>query len=205
MKLQGEKYVDFWKQRMARGPLEAGFGGMGPSDVDAQAECFHHLLRMGFAIVRPPAAVLEFGSGYGRMLRRTRAYWPAAMLTGLELCDAAALGSWKDWNCRIICSAGIPPSIAGGSQNVVYSCTALQHVTDDQVFEAVCRDMIRVLGFEGHLVLLENTSKPGADHVRDMSADDYQAAFGRGIEWWPGRGTVLSGGQEHTLLVGRKI
>jgi SAM-dependent methyltransferase len=80
MKLTGKTYVDYWRTRMGAGAEQAAHGGKA---VEEQGD-FYFAQMLPFL---PEAAdqILEFGSGYGRMLKRLRTRFPGAFLIGVDL------------------------------------------------------------------------------------------------------------------------
>lgn len=198
-KLQGQAYLDYWQQRIARGPAECTAGGT-EAEQEAQADAFAAPVRERLGHLTP-ARVLEFGSGYGRMLKRWRAIWPGAELLGFELCQQAVENSWLDSRTWVHWTADL--SLPDWQDlSVVITCTALQHVTDHDRFAVACVDLQNALAVDGHLVLIENVSCPGAPHVRDMSVGDYLRAFPQ-INWYDVE-SIEWRGQEHAAMFGVK-
>ncbi len=84
-KLHGHAYLDYWQKRMALGPEQAGFDGRKADrqGVDIWSFMSDWLKRMD------PKSVLDFGCGYGRMMRRLHSLWPKAKIQGDDICKAA--------------------------------------------------------------------------------------------------------------------
>ncbi len=193
-KLAGQAYIDYWRTRMARGPEEASFDGR---DADRQGEAIWEFIEPCIKRLRPDT-ILDFGCGYGRMMRRLRALWPAAELHGVDLCQEALSSIQQDWRDseQPKLSTSIPDRL---SVDLIFDCMALQHITDEITFENAVMDFHR-LNLGGVLVLFENISQPRAEHVRDMNAGSY-------MDLWPGltwtnTGILRLKGQAHALMIG---
>lgn len=198
-KLQGQDYLDYWQTRIARGPVECTAGGT-ETEQEAQAEAFAAPVRARLGHLTP-ARVLEFGSGYGRMLKRWRALWPEARLLGVELSHDAIRAGWKDVGTDVYWS-GDDPWGRIAIVDVVITCTALQHVTDESLFAQACGDLKTALMPGACLVLIENVSCPGVPHVRDMGVTDYLRAFPQIV--WQAVDWIEWHGQEHAAMFGVK-
>jgi trans-aconitate methyltransferase len=193
-KLNGQAYLDYWRTRIARGPEEVSFDGR---DAEIQGEKIWEFMEPYIKALRVDS-ILDFGCGYGRMMRRLRALWPSAELYGVDLCQEALTSirqNWRDSEPPKL-STSIPAAL---SVDLIFDCMALQHITDDISFENAVMDFYR-LRPGGVLVLFENISSPKADHVRDMSMSDY-------LELWPDLTWAATlvlrlNGQAHALLVG---
>lgn len=196
-KLTGTAYLDYWRTRMAKGADQASFNGR---DADLQGEQIWAFIGPKLSELKP-RSVLDFGCGYGRMLKRIAGIWPEANLHGVDLCSEALESLSRDW------PAAKPPKLSTSIParlrvDLIFSCLALQHVTDDALLADIVNRFWAALNPSGVLVLFENVSCPGADHVRDSSAQDYE------LLWpdlkWTQMGTLVLGFQGHALMAGRK-
>jgi trans-aconitate methyltransferase len=193
-KLAGAAYLDYWRTRMARGPQEVSFNGR---DEERQGEAIWEFVEPYIKSLRPNS-ILDFGCGYGRMMRRLRALWTNAEIYGVDLCQEALSSiqqNWRDKNPPKL-STSIPDRL---SFDLIFDCMALQHITDEIAFENAVIDFYR-LEIGGVLALFENVAQPKADHVRDMSMVDY-------MNLWPGMTWTAAGilrlnGQAHSLIIG---
>ncbi len=200
-KLTGAAYIHYWEQRMAKGPEEASFDGRGADEQGAQI--WVHL-EPDLAGLKP-ASVLEFGCGWGRMLGRMRALWPEAHLHGVDLCARALVDihrRWRDLGLPNLLLGGEGFLAWGGRVDVVFTCLALQHVTDDQVLYQTATKFRQILNPGGRLVMLENVSCPGADHVRDMLPHGYMLLWPE-LAWRDTKVLTLNG-QDHALMIGTR-
>jgi SAM-dependent methyltransferase len=193
-KLSGQAYQNYWSERIARGPEEVSFDGRG---ADRQGNEIWEFIEPCINSFRPDS-VLDFGCGYGRMMNKLRDLWPAARIYGVDLCRKALDFIQQNW------SAGAPPELSTSipdqlTVDLIFDCMALQHVTDEAAFEGAVMNIYR-LQPGGALVLFENVSKPKADHVRDMSIDDYLALW-PGLNWKTISILRLQG-QAHALMIG---
>lgn len=197
-KLTGDAYLEFWRERIARGPAECG-----ASDymLDLQADTFAAAVLAVLGGYRP-TCVLEFGSGWGRMLERWRAFWPSAEVHGVELCRPAALGSWRDARTTVHHTEDgtVPGALQAHDFDLVLTVTCLQHVTDDALLREVAGGLGEALVSDGRLVMVENVARPGAAHVRDATVLDYQNLF-PGL-WWAPSLKLTWGGQAHAAMSG---
>lgn len=199
MKLTGQAYIDYWRRRMAKGPDEAGFNGR---DAVAQGDAIWEFIRphiAGFS----PRSVFEFGCGYGRMLRKLYSLWQTAAFSGADLSGTALGATLETWP-----DPAFPPLLCVGSSlpgpvDLIFTCLALQHVTDDEMFSGVVEDFRKNLRPGGHLVLFENVCKHGADHLRDMSSQSYMDLWPE-LEWIKYDQLLILNLQVHALLIGRK-
>ncbi len=199
-KLTGDAYKKYWRERMARGPHEASFGGA-PQDTDPQATAFFEAIMRGLPEDVAFGKILEVGSGYGRMLKKLRGEFPSAALVGVELAEQAAVHSWRGENVQVVCADRVP--FGSGPFDLAVTCTALQHMTDEVVFKEVCEGIERELAPSGWLVCLENVRPTTASHMRGCLPEDYMRAFKK-IFWFGSFETIIWREEGHAVLVGRK-
>jgi SAM-dependent methyltransferase len=197
-KLTGIEYVDHWRKRMSRGPLEAGTVENG-NDTWAFIEPF---LPEYFE----PKTILEYGCAYGRMMRHLNMCWPDAQLYGVDLSREALdhlIQHWPYLPPPNLFNQNIPPTDI--KVDLIFTCTVLQHVTDDAVLKAIVKGFRKILNPGGLMILFENINwVPGqaGAHMREFSASDYMAL-------WPELAWTLSGefvhqNERHALLIGKK-
>ncbi len=137
------------------------------------------------------------------MLRKLHNLWPKAKLYGVEICQAALNSMAQDANWFACGKPKLSSRIPKGlTVDLVFSCLALQHVTDESVFLETVESFRALLAAGGHLVLFENVAQPGADHVRDMTARDYMALWPELM--WTDHGVLMLGYQGHALMIGRR-
>jgi SAM-dependent methyltransferase len=193
-KLKGQAYLEHWEKRMARGPHEAG------TEENADAV---------WAFVKPhladftPRSVLEQGCAYGRMLRRIRNQWPKAKLYGVDISKDALTHLEANWVSR-------PPTLFNQSAppldikvDMIWTCTVLQHVTDDQVLGEIVEGFRAILNPKGKLVLFENVTWAhggGGAHMRHFGAADYMGLWPE--LRWQDCGTFMHGAESHELMIG---
>jgi SAM-dependent methyltransferase len=198
-KLTGDRYLDYWRARMAKGPDQAGFDGR---DADRQGDDIWKFIKPWISRM-DPGSVLDFGCGYGRFLRKMHSLWPKAKLHGVDLCPEAIEHIARDSNWFDCGKPKLSTSIPARLKvDLVFDCLALQHVTDDGMLKKTVADFGRILKPGGRFVLFENIASPGADHVRDMTAAEYMALWPE--PQWLDCGMLMLGSQEHALLIGRK-
>ncbi len=199
-KLTGDAYKKYWRERMAKGPHEASFGGA-PQDTDPQAVAFFEGILRAIPGDLECGKILEVGSGYGRMLKKLRGKFPTAALVGVELSERAARDSWRDSNTQVICAERV--LFGAGPFDLAVTCTALQHMTDEATFKEVCAGIERELVSGGWLVCLENVRSTTASHMRGCPPEDYMRAFKK-IMWFGSFETIIWREECHAVLVGRK-
>lgn len=200
-KLSGDGYLNYWRARIAMGPDQVGFAGTSSLEVDEQADLFHNYIAMAgrFSELKP-SAILEYGSGYGRMLKRLRKIFPDAFLFGVDVCREAVDKSWEDRMTKLTVGHTVPDYII--KFPLIITCTVLQHITDENIFRQVAAGLSEASAAGGTLVLLENVSSPGADHVRDSDVKGYQIAFPDFT--WHSEFTFKYRGQDHAVMAGVK-
>jgi SAM-dependent methyltransferase len=195
-KLTGQDYIDHWKTRMAKGPLEAG--------TEKNADDTWRFIA-GFVERDEPKSILEFGCGYGRMLRRLRNRWPKARLYGVDL-SAEALEHMKaNWQGRppMLFNQDSPPMHI--RVDLIFTCTVLQHVTDDGTLGRIAEGFRAILRPGGSMVLFENVSHrtgEGGAHMREFAAADYMALWPE-LKWRE-CGILVHRLEAHSLMIGRK-
>ncbi len=179
-RLAGQAYRSYWEKRMASGPAEASFGGH-PEDVDPQADLFFNKILSSYPQTTSPIKILEFGSGYGRILKKVRKAWPGAHLVGVEMTEAASKASWRDEHTTILRGEKVPAEVR--EVDFAYTCTVLQHITDDDVFQKAAESIEQALAPGGFLTCLENVKVTPAAHLRSSGGvQGYMGAF-RSIVW----------------------
>jgi SAM-dependent methyltransferase len=199
MKLKGDAYLNHWRERMAKGPDEVAHDGR---DADTQAASFWSALQPYLPIA--PRLALEFGCGYGRMLRYVRERYPRTELHGIDLSSdaiASLLREDRPPPIRLWVGYRVPRELLN-CFDLAYTCTCLQHITDDTYLRGAAKSLDAAVRPGGTLLLLENVAKPGADHVRDMFPDDYRALFP--AITWQAESFVEWKGQRHVVLAGVK-
>lgn len=201
-KLTGEAYLNYWRDRIARGPEQVGHGGSTPEEVEAQGDLYFGQIKRAVG-THKVQSVLEFGSGWGRMLKRARGAWPEAQLVGVELCPTAANGSWLDSRTRIVCGSQVPPDVEN-SVNLAFTCTVLQHITDAPALQVAVLGIERALRKGGLLVLLENVELTKANHVLGWPAQLYMELF-RNIDWQEEFPIVKYKDERHAVMTGKKV
>lgn len=197
-KLTGEQYINHWTKRMAKGPLEAG--------TESNAEEIWNFIRphlVGFT----PQSVLEQGCAYGRMLRRIQREWPKATLYGADVCREALEHLRQNWlgDMPIVYNQSTPPRL---KVDMIFTCTVLQHITDDDVLQKVADGFREALNPGGRLVLYENIQWAhggGGAHMRHFGPQDYMNFWPELV--WKDCGTLAHAhdGQRHELMIGTKI
>lgn len=205
-KLTGDEYLQYWRNRMAKGPEQAAFDGKA-EEMEVQGGIyFAEMMRcLGKASQQDPKHyhyICEVGSGYGRMLERFRKIFTASLLYGVDVCEEAIEKSWRDSFTMLCCAYRVPEGWKS-IFDLVFTCTCLQHVTDEGIYRELIRSIEDSLVYKGTLLILENTSRPGAPHVRDMTSMDYRADFPQ-IEWDDGTFFFKYKGQEHCVIRGVK-
>jgi trans-aconitate methyltransferase len=195
--MSGPRYLEYWRERMARGPDEAGFDG---KESDRQGVEIWNFIEPHIKTLRP-ASLLEFGCGWGRMTRRLRSLWPDAAIHAVDLCEKALSSIRKEWR------EGMPPQLytsipEGLGVDLIFDCLAMQHVTDTDILLESVSSCRRALQPGGCVVLFENVSRPGADHMLDMDTTGY-LSFWPEITWTTCRVINLDG-QIHALMIGAR-
>lgn len=199
MKLSGDQYLSYWRKRMAIGPDEASFNGNG---ADHQGEVIWSFIVDRLTGMKPQS-LLDFGCGYGRMLRKLHTQWPKTKLYGVDLCQVALDHTAHDKNWFECGKPKLARTIPKGlTVDLVFDCLALQHVTDESIFLETVESFRALLTKRGRIVLFENVSRPGAEHVRDMSTDDFMGLWPE-LKWM-NCGTIDLGHQGHALMIGSK-
>lgn len=198
MKLSGEEYRNYWRERMAKGADQVGYNG---EDADAQGEIIWEAISPAMSGLNP-RSVFEFGCGYGRMLKKLFSLWPSARFYGVDICPEAlkhiADNAAEYGNPKL--SERIP---RGVHVDLVFDCLALQHVTDKAVLADVIAGFEALLPFNrGTIVLFENISETKAEHMLDYAPDQYEALW-PSMDWQR-IGPAILGYQEHMLMIGRK-
>jgi len=201
-KLTGEAYIGHWTARMAKGAIEAGTE---ENAADLWKFIAPHVANLN------PASILEQGCAYGRMMRHLRAQWPKAKLYGVDLSQAALDGLKADWKGRpptLYCQGEPPRDIR---VDMIFTCTVLQHVTDDAVLARIIEGFEEILNPGGSLVLFENVSYAeggGGAHMRHSGPADYMDLWPR-LKWEDCGSFVhqnpLHGSQVHQLMIGSKV
>jgi methyltransferase family protein len=205
-KLTGEKYLNYWRDRIAKGPEQVGRGGSTMEEVEKQGDLYFDYIRRGLSgVPKQPKIenILEFGSGWGRMLVRCRSIWPDAKLTGIELCPTAAGKSWLDSKTTILTGCEAPASLFG-TMDFAFTCTVLQHITDPEKMVQACVSLYSCLKKGGALVLLENVESTKAEHVLGVPAQVYMDQFPT-IEWQEEFSIVKYADERHAVMVGKKV
>jgi SAM-dependent methyltransferase len=197
-KLTGIEYIEHWRQRMARGPLEAGTVENG-NDTWAFIE---PLLPEGFA----PKAILEYGCAYGRMMRHLHVCYPEAQLYGVDLSGEALdhlVAHWPDSPAPNVFNQNVPPTDI--RVDMIFTCTVLQHVTDDSVLRTIAAGFRKILNPGGYLVFFENVNwgpGQGGAHMREFAAADYMHLFPEMA--WNDCGKFMHVTEAHELMIGQK-
>jgi len=195
-KLTGEDYLNHWRARMAKGPQEAGTEQNGDDLWNFMSPSLED---------KNPRSILEFGCAYGRMLRRIRARWPEAKLYGVDICKEALEHLRANWEGKVpvLFNQSVPP--AHLRVDMIFTCTVLQHVTDDDVLRQIAESFRAILKPAGNLVLYENIAhRPGKGgaHMREFAAQDYMDLWPE-LQWQE-CGIFVHNGEEHDLMIGQK-
>ena len=193
----GTEYLDHWRKRMARGPLEAGTVQNGNDTW----EFIEPLLPEGFE----PKTILEYGCAYGRMMRHLHMRWPDARLYGVDLSGEALdhlIKHWPDSPPPNLFNQNVPP--ADIRVDLIFTCTVLQHITDDNVLKAVALGFRKILNPGGYLILFENINwgpGQGGAHMREFAASDYMGLWPE--MRWNDCGKFMHVLEAHELMIGR--
>ncbi len=195
-KFTGQAYIDHWTTRMARGPREAG--------TERNADEVWDFIT-GWLEKDEPRSILEFGCAYGRMLRRIQARWPKAKLYGVDLSKAALdhlEANWQGNSPRLFNQSSPPLHLR---VDMIFTCTVLQHVTDDEILAKIANGFGRILKPGAILVLFENVTYAGGGggaHMRHFGPRDYMGLWPELA--WEDRGAFMHGFEAHELMIGRK-
>ncbi len=196
-KLTGPDYINHWRNRMKRSPLEAGT----EQNADEVWAFIHPFVKD-----LKPETILEYGCAYGRMLRRLHREWPGARLLGVDLSKEALDYQRTHWEF------GEPPTTFNQSTpplnvrvDLVFTCTVLQHITDDAVLRKVAEGLEAIINPGGHLILFENITYAkggGGRHMRHFGPWDYMDLWPE-LEW-KDCGTFMHGKEAHEVMIGEK-
>ena len=196
IKLTGQDYIDHWTARMAKGAIEAGTE---ENAADVWKFIAPHVANLN------PASILEQGCAYGRMMRHLRAQWPKAKLHGVDLSQAALDGLKADWKGRpptLYCQGEPPRDIR---VDLVFTCTVLQHCTDEEVLARIVEGFEEILRPGGAIILFENVNwakGKGGAHMNEFGPEQYMGLW-PDLEWQD-CGTFLHGVEGHQLMIGKK-
>jgi SAM-dependent methyltransferase len=196
-KLTGQAYIDHWKNRIKKSPLEAGTP---ENAVDTWS-----FIKPNVQFKEKIGAVLEYGCAYGRMLRHLQAEWPKAQLFGVDLCKEALDHLAANWNGTkpTLFNQGFPPIHVRA--DLIFTCTVIQHITDDDILHQVAAGFDVILNPGGRLVLFENVTYAdggGGAHMREYSAENYMSLW-PSLQW-KNCGVYMHGKEAHALMIGRK-
>lgn len=200
MKLQGDEYRKYWRDRMAKGPSQAGFWDMTEAATQAQGFTIFHAFRRAFHAlgITSPSVIAELGCGWGRMLALVGDHFSHATLYGTDLCPEAVKHCQDTLDPFRFCfSVGDRlPDKLHGSCDLVYTSTCLQHITDDQVFTEARVSMLQALAPGGHVLAFENVDPKTASarHLRGHGAEDYFGPGSRVLE------EVVLRGERHAMI-----
>lgn len=199
-KLRGKAYTEYWRTRMALGPEEASLNGRG---ADRQGEDIWRMLSPALEGLHP-RSVLDFGCGWGRMLRKLHRLWPGVSMYGVDLCQEALDNMAQDRHWFDCGKPALSQAIPDDQEPVdlIFCCMVIQHITDNEILQQAADQIYQALRRNGHLVLFENVASPQTEHVRDMAAEDYMQLWPRLV--WQEAGRMVLGVQEHALLIGRR-
>jgi trans-aconitate methyltransferase len=196
-KLAGQAYLDCWRTRMAQGADQAGFNGQ---DADRQGNEIWKFIEPWISGMKP-RTVVDFGCGYGRMLRKMRILWPKSNLYGIDVCKEAIASINENWRepgyPKVFVQSQIPQNIRA---DLIFDCMVMQHITDDGILGDVVESFKTALRPGGSIVLFENIAETGAKHMRDMPAENYMALFPE-LKWIE-YSILMLGFQAHALMIG---
>lgn len=202
-KLTGNAYKQYWIDRATKNMAYVGYFKHDAADVDAQAGYF-----WGFLQPRLPAAgsvqvVAELGCGWGRMLSRLAAAYPAATAIGVDIVpDALEHGRKQFPKLTFVFADHYLEELPRA--DLFVTCTCLQHITDPVVWAHVVASIHRGVRPGGTLLLLENAAPGMVKHMADRRLADYVAAFA-GFRFSPAELRYDRDNQSHFILSGCRI
>lgn len=192
-KLVGAEYRQYWEERAERqGPGYVGRHGQTHKMdlVEQQAQRFWEALRLVLpepdklpvceqdTIPHVPV-VIEFGAGWGRITHRLAERYQKARVYGIEIVpDSVARGSKLYPNVHFVHGEDLyadqsPYRVP--MADLLVTCTALQHVTDPNVWFRVVNSFHAKVVPGGYLVLLEcNAGVHKVPHMADRTHEDYK-------------------------------
>lgn len=193
MKLQKKAYIDYWRKRMANGPLQAG-------TEDQASEIWQKIKGQFEGMV--PLVILEYGCGYGRMTARLRKLFPDAKIFCQDIAPDCidAVQALELPGVETVHGHKVPDIDA----DLIFCCQVLQHVTDESIFNQAIKGFAKILQPGGTVLLFENCHDTKAMHMADRPAESYIAALqAAGLDAEP-IGSMVLNGQTHWFIFGRK-
>jgi len=142
-------------------------------NYDKQKEIIGNAVRP-FLVKR--SKTLDFGSGVGRfqdmLWRHSDEVYALDYVKG-------ALGILKEsWpQTETVCHGHLPLPFSTGTFDLIWTCTVLQHIVEQDYFEGTCRELYRIAAPGGNFLMVENVSDD-APHVKPRAALDYAEAIG---------------------------
>lgn len=194
-KLQGDAYLDFWRKRIAKGPEEVAYTGSDFAASEAHADRLMALFEPALGLVegylenQEKPVIVELGCGWGRMMSRMAKRFPNAFIHGYDICEEAIGGAFERLEkegvgnrVHLAVDSKIPENLRRHI-DLVYTCTCLQHITDDTFFtEAMMSIREGIRPETGFALLFENTHRPegpAGRHVRFRGAMDFLGWFAK--------------------------
>lgn len=197
-KLEGSKYREFWvKRARIQGEMYVGHVDFETTEeLQAQADKFWRYLET--VLPDKPKVVTEFGCGWGRMTKRLKQWFPDALVQGVDMVPSAIeLARSQYPNITFALDDQYP--IAWPQSDLIVTCTALQHVTDPEIFERVVKSLREGLKPGGELIMIERIGASKAPHVSSRTELDYERAF-KGFTFASSRRLPEEFGEYHMLM-----
>jgi SAM-dependent methyltransferase len=195
------KLTQFWETR-ARTRGERYVGHV-QQDHRLQQQAIESLLRARLKASDYFSNGLDFGCGYGRFVPTLSQYcghlWAVDLLP--EMLERAASQAPNVTPVRSEWPLKLPAR--GPAMDFVWLCLVLQHVVDEDLFQATCVELKRVLKPGARVMVLDNVVDH-APHVKPRGEQALVSALGLMPGYWCERVTINRRPKDHLFIDGVK-
>lgn len=193
--------TEYWNQRA----IEQGRASVSRKGDDATAatERFRAFFESNYDFEGATGQVLDFGCGWGRW---ASLFEKAEFYLGVDASSEMIELAFKaNHRFRFLWMEEDTLDCADGTFDLVWICTVLQHIVEDEEVYRTLTELHRVLKPGGSMLMFENTSTHiprSAPHVKFRTGRFYQDALhGYGFEHL---GALMEAGERHDFMLFKK-
>ena len=210
-KMDDQEHREYWNDRIPKGAHEASYDDTDKATFEIFGSGVQAMRDSGLdprPSLNPISSrfrMAELGVGWGRMLRFMHQQLPQMEVHGFEISPKTVFlcRGMADLKFAQIHEADHILEDYAGQFDLIWTCTVLQHLVPQEMFERACASIVNGLRPGGYVMMLENVVLSGSKHMRGTPKDDYLKRF-PGFEWKLVNNHKMKWNEPYFFAVGRK-
>jgi len=209
--MNSKEHAAYWDERIPKGAAQASYDSTDKETFQAFGSGIQAMRDAGLdprPSLNPVDATFkmaELGIGWGRMLRFMHQQLPQMEVHGFEISPRTVdiCQGLDDLKFANLHEADHILEEYEGQFDLIWTCTVLQHIVPQDMFEKACASIVSGLRPGGYVMMFENEVLSGSRHMRGTPKQDYLSRF-PGFKWIVHTNHVMRWSEPHFFAVGRK-